>query len=383
MTDSRHGSPTRRTVAAGALGLMAAPVSHAASRGERLVYVGGQADKDGQGIFAARLDLSAGKLTAIGVVAPLLRPTWLVAHPALPALYALSETGYGQGEQGKVHALKADPATGALTVISTVASGGGGPAHMSLDSEAGGLLVAHYGTGHVAALPVRGDGGLEPPVSVQANTGSGPSPQQHGPHAHAVLVDPTGRHALVADLGADRIFVHPYDAAAQTLGPASEASAVLPPGTGPRHMALHPTGRYLYLLSEITPEIHVYRLRGGQLELLQTLRAGGLPPINGAEVAVSPDGRFVYASIRVEDVIIVYEVDKVGGGLREIQRVPTGGKTPWSFGLDPSGRWLLVANQGSDTVTVLARNSASGRLTATGQELAVNRPTCLTFPAWG
>ncbi len=383
MTDSRHGSPTRRAVAAGALGLIAAQTTQAAPREERLVYVGTQADKDGQGVFAARLNTRTGGLKAIGVVAPLQRPTWLVAHPDRPLVYALSETGYGPGEQGQVHALKADPATGALTVFSTVASGGGGPAHMSLDDKAGGLLVAHYGTGHVAALPVRADGGLEPPASMQANTGSGPSPQQQGPHAHAVMVDPTGRQALVADLGADRIFVHSYDAATRTLGPPGEASVALPPGTGPRHMALHPTGRHLYLLSEIVPEMRAYRLQGGRLELLQTLRAGGEPPINGAEVAVSHDGRFVYASIRFEHVIVVYQVDELRGELREIQRVPTGGKTPWSFALDPTGRWLLAANQGSSTVTVLGRNTASGRLHATGQAIEVDRPTCIIFPAWG
>ncbi|AYV47722.1 6-phosphogluconolactonase [Caulobacter flavus] len=383
MTDSRHASPTRRAVAAGALGLMAASTAQAASQDERLVYVGGQADKDDQGIVAARLNLVTGKLSPIGVVAPLLRPTWLVAHPSRPLIYALSETGYGPGEQGQVHALKADPSTGALTVISTVASGGGGPAHMSLDREAGGLLVAHYGTGHVAALPVRADGGLEATASVQANTGSGPAPQQQGPHAHAVMVDPTGRKALVADLGADRIFVHDYDAATRKLGPPDEASVALPPGTGPRHLAPHPNGRFVYLLSEIVPETRTYRWEAGRLALVQTLRAGGEPPINGAEVAVSADGRFVYASIRVEHVIVAYAVDQASGELRELQRIASGGKTPWSFALDPTGRWLLAANQGSNTVTVLARDQASGRLAATGQAIAADRPTCLVFPAWG
>lgn len=383
MTDSRHGSPTRRAVAVGALGLMAASTAKAASPTERLVYIGGQADQEGQGIVAARLNLATGKLAPIGVVAPLTRPTWLVAHPSRPLIYALSETGYGPGEQGQVHALKADPATGALTLISTVASGGGGPAHMSLDREAGGLLVAHYGTGHVAALPVRADGGLEPPASVQANAGSGPSPQQQGPHAHAVMVDPTGRHALVADLGADRIFVHDYDAATRKLGPPGGSSVALPPGTGPRHLAQHPNGRFVYLLSEIVPEMRTYRWEAGRLEPVQTLRAGGEPPINGAEVAVSADGRFVYASIRVEHVIVVYAVDQASGELREIQRIASGGKTPWSFALDPSGRWLLATNQGSNTVTVLARDPVSGRLTTADQAIQVDRPTCLAFPAWG
>jgi 6-phosphogluconolactonase len=382
MTDPISRTPTRRAVAAGALGLMASSAAHAATaKSERLVYFGSQATGAGQGVFAARLDVATGKLTPVGVAAELTRPTWIVTHPSRPALYAVSETGNDGKTQGKVHALKADPKTGLLSLTSTVDSGGGGPTHMALDAN--GLLVAHYGTGHVAALPVRADDGIESPASVQLDQGSGPSPRQKGPHAHGVTLDPSGRFVLAADLGADRVFVYPYERRTRQLGPAAETSVSVPPGTGPRHMVFHPNGRLVFLISELIPQVRVYRWDAGhgRLDLAHTVRAAGDPPASGAEIAISRDGRFVYASIRGEHVIVVYAVDPGVASLSEIQRIASGGQTPWSFGLDPSGRWLLAANQGSSTVTVLARDPSTGRLTATDQAISVFKPTSVAFLA--
>ena len=378
MIDSK---PTRRTVAAGALSLFAASTAQAAPKGEQVVYVGTQGNEAGQGVFAARLDTNTGKLTPIGVVAELARPTWIVAHPSRPALYAVSETG-GAGTQGKVHALKADPKTGALKLVSTVDSGGAGPTHLTLDAQGQGLLAAHYNSGHVAALPLTGDG-VAAPASVQQEQGSGPSPRQKSSHAHGTALDPSGKFVLVADLGADRVFVHPYDRRKRQLGPAGPTSVAVPPGTGPRHLVFHPTGRFVFLISELTPAIRTYGwdARQGRLEELSVIRAGGDPPINGAEIAVSRDGRFVYASIRVENVIVAYAVDQKTGALTELQRVPSGGQTPWGFRLDPSERWLLAANQGSGTVNVLARDPATGRLSPTDQAINVTKPTSIAYLA--
>lgn len=378
MTDSPFRAPTRRSMTAGALALLAATDAKAAApaRGQ-LVYIGTQANAAGQGIVAARLDTASGRLASIGVVAELIRPTWLVTHPGRSALYAVSETDVG----GKVHAWSANPETGALKTTSIVASGGNGPAHLALDRDAKGLLVAHYGSGHVAALPVDPKGSLGAPASIQANTGSGPSPRQAGPHAHGVVVDPSGRFALVADLGADRIFVHPYDAATRQLGAALQTSPAVAPGTGPRHLAFHPSGRFVFLISELVPEVSTFAWDASKarLTLVSKVRAGGEPPINGAEIVVSRDGRFVYASIRVEHVIVVYAVDQATGALTEIQRIASGGKTPWSFGIDPSGRWLLAANQGSGTIQVLERDHATGRLRPTDQTISIARPTSIAF----
>ncbi|MBI1684300.1 lactonase family protein [Caulobacter hibisci] len=382
MTDPAHRLPTRRMVGGGALALLATGTAHAAPRREQIVYVGTQATDAGQGIVAARLDARTGTLTPIDVVAEIARPTWVLAHPKRPALYAVSETGNDGKTEGKVYALRADAETGALTTISTVNSGGGGPTHLGLAD--GGLLVANYGTGHVAALPIRADDGLEAAASVQANQGSGPSPRQKGPHAHGVALDPSGQFVLAADLGADRLFVHPYNRAARRLGPASEQSAALPPGTGPRHLVFHPKGRFVFLISELIPQVRTYGwdAKTGRLTLAHTTPVlSEVPKASGAEIAISRDGRFVYASLRVENVIVVFAVDPRTGALTVIQRVASGGQTPWSFGIDQTGRWLLAANQGSNTVTVLARDPADGRLAPTDQSLAVGKPTSLAFLA--
>jgi 6-phosphogluconolactonase len=381
MMRSKSRSPTRRMVTAGALGLLAAPAVQAAPKTNPLVYVGTQGNEAGQGVFAARLDTATGKLTPIGVVAELARPTWIVADPDRPLLYAVSETGNDGKAQGKVHGLKADAKTGALTLVSTVDSGGGGPTHLALDAKGGGLLVAHYGSGHVAALPVRANGGAGAPASVQLDIGSGPSPRQKSAHAHGVALDPSGRYALVADLGADKVFVYPYDRRTRQLAPAAATTVSVPPGTGPRHMVFHPNGRFVFLISELVPAIHTYGWDAsrGRLTELSVIRAGGEPPVNGAEIAVTREGRFVYASIRGEHVIVAFSVDQKTGALTELQRIASGGQTPWSFRLDPSERWLLAANQGSSTVTVLARDPATGRLSPTDQMLAVTKPTSLAF----
>lgn len=383
---------TRRVVIAAAASLAAAPAAFAAQppetlAPETLVYVGTQGTEPGQGILAARLDPRTGRLTPLGLAAEVQRPTWLAAHPTLPVLYAVSEVGNDGQSQGGVHTLRADPATGRLSLVGTVASGGGGPTHLALDLASSILLVANYGTGQVAALPVLADASLGPPASARSDQGSGPSPRQKAPHAHGVVLDPSKRFVLVADLGADRLFVYPYDRVSHQLGPAAAPAEALPPGTGPRHLAFHPDGRLVFMLSELVPELRAYRwdARRGRLSLVQTLSAAGDPAkasvARGAEVAVSRDGRFVYASVRGEDVLVVYAVARRTGRISEVQRLPAGGQAPWSFAIDPSGRWMLVANQASNAVVVFARDPATGRLSPTSQSIAVNKPTCIAYLA--
>jgi 6-phosphogluconolactonase len=386
----------RQTAAAATLALL--PVSPVAAKvrpqacpgatcAGQLVYIGTQSDAPGQGIFAARLDPTTGKLTPLGLALEAQRPTWLAPHPTLPILYAVSEVGNDGKSHGSVATLRADPRTGALSVVSTADSGGGGPTHLSLDLPSKTLLAANYGTGQVAVLPVLADATAGPPASVQTDQGSGPSPRQKSAHAHGVALDPSRRFALVADLGADRIFIYRYDRKAHRLG-ASTAEA-LPPGVGPRHLAFHPRGRFLFVLSELAPELRSYRwdARRGRLALVQTLSASADPTkagvARGAEVAVSRDGRFAYVSVRGEDVLVAYAVNPRTGGLTEIQRVAANGLSPWSFGADPSGRWMLVANQGSNTVVVFARDPATGRLSPTQESLSVNKPVSVAYLAAG
>jgi 6-phosphogluconolactonase len=377
--------PSRRVVIATTASMLAAPRAFAAPPAQTLVYVGTQGAEPGQGVFAARLDMRTGRLSPLGLAVELPRPTWITAHPALPVLYAVSEVGNDGKSQGSVQTLRADPATGRLALAGKVTSGGGGPTHLTLDTASKTLLVANYGTGHVAALPVLADATLGPPRSVQADQGSGPSPRQKGPHAHGVVLDPSKRFALVADLGADCVFIYRYDRARHQLSPATTPFEALPPGTGPRHLAFHPNGRLVFLISELVPELRAYRwdARHGRLAPVHTLSLVGDPAkpgiAKGAELVVSRDGRFVYTSVRGENVLVAHAVDRRTGRLTEIQRLPAGGQAPWSVAIDPSGRWMLVANQGSDAVVVFARDPASGRLSPTPESMAVTKPTSIAY----
>ncbi len=351
----------------------------------QLVYFGSQTSEPGQGVVGARLDSRTGRLSSLGIAAQAVRPTWLEAHPTLPILYAVSEVGNDGKSQGSVLTFRANPASGLLSGAGSVASGGGGPTHLAIDRRARTVAAANYGTGQVAVLPILADASLGPAASVQTHQGSGPSPRQKSPHAHGVAFAPSGRFLLAADLGADRLFVHRYDKKTGALGPAPVPSAALPPGHGPRHLAFHPGGRFVYLLTELVPELRAYRwdARHGRLDLVQALSAAADPAKpgtgKGAEVATSRDGRFVYASVRGEDALIAYAVDRRSGALSQIQRLPAGGQSPWSFGIDPSGRWMLVTNQGSNTVNVFARDPGTGRLSATSHSLAVSKPVSVAY----
>jgi 6-phosphogluconolactonase len=349
-----------------------------------LVYIGTQGSGAGQGIYAARLDTRTGELTRIGLAAEAARSLWLVARPDMPILYATAEIGTADAPADGVLTLRADRRTGLLTRIGSVSSGGGGPTYLALDLRFGVLFTANYGTGQVAALPVLADGTLASPASVQNDAGAGPTARQKGPHAHMVALDPSRRFVLVPDLGADRLFVYRYDREKHLLSPGEPPFEATPPGTGPRHFAFSPGGKFLYLVTELSPELHTYRwdARNGRLHLVATIPT--VDPATrdankGAEVVASADGRFLYLSNRGEDTIVCYSVDRASGALREVQRIASGGRTPWSMGVDPSGRWLLVTNQGSDTVTVFGRDPKFGRITPTGQSISVPKPVAVAY----
>lgn len=345
------------------------------------VYFGTRSTEAGQGIVAARFDAKSGRLSSIGRVAELTKPAWLLAHPTLPVLYSVSEPSGGS----RVFAFNRDPATGKLTPINSVVSGGGGATHLTFDAAAKALFVAHYGTGHVSWLPTADDGRLGIPNSVQSGYGTGPNQErQTSPHAHGVVVDPSGRFVLAADLGADRIFVYGFDPATRQLVPAPEPFASASPGSGPRHLVFHPSGQFLFLVTEMAAEVVSYRWDAGQVRLrhIQTL-AMDEPAFkeqkSAAHIAISRDGRYVYASNRGANSIAVFGVNAKDGTMRLVQRISSQGKTPWDFSLDPTGRWMLVANTNSNSIVVFAVDPETGELTATQETMSVTLPSNVTF----
>jgi 6-phosphogluconolactonase len=201
------------------------------------------------------------------------------------------------------------------------------------------------------------------------------------------VVDPTGRFALVSDLGADRIFIYGFDRATHVLMPddsANPRSYVAPAGSGPRHVAFGVDGRFVYLLNELTAEVAVLRwdAQQGRLALVQTLPTSSAEfkgAKSGAEVAVSHDGRFVYAEDRGENTMVVYAVNAASGELSLVQRISSGGERPWGFSIHSSGKWMLVANQRSGKVNVFSVDPASGMLADTGESADVPTPVSTTF----
>jgi 6-phosphogluconolactonase len=344
------------------------------------IYIGTHQQGGAPSLFSAGFSGNDGGFGPTSAVASIERPTWLVKDTARPILYVVSETGNDGAMQGKVLSLRIAK-DGALAEVGAVASGGGGPTHLALDARAGTLLVANYGTGHVAALAVDAGGALTGPVSTVQNQGSGPTARQRGPHAHGVTIDSSGRYALVPDLGADRVFVYRYDAATRKLTPAAKPFEQLPPGTGPRHLVFSSDGRHAYLLAEFTGELLVYAwdAAAGTLQAeqrLSTLAAGYSGKISAGEIIVAGDGKQVYVSNRGDNTVIVYQVQQ--GRLAELQRVAAGGEQPWHLALSPDGRWLLVSNEASNAVTAF-RVAGDGRLTATANKLAVAKPVSVVF----
>ncbi len=362
----------------------AAAACNDAGCGSALVYIGVHTGGPGQGLFAARLDEKTGQLTSLGLAAEIERPTWQEIDPKRPILYSVSETGNDGKSQGGVFSLAIDPTTGKLRTISRTASGGGGATYLTYSAVAGAVFVANFAGGQVSAIPVSSDGVLAAASSVQADYGSGPNRRQTGPHAHAVVMDPSGRYLLAPDLGADRVFVYRFDVADHQLSPALTPYAALPPGSGPRHLVFSKDGRFAFLDTELSGMVYSFQWDAAAGRLTQLSSVALDPPDfpgvrSAAEIAVSADGRRLYVSDRGANTLVVYAIDPRNGRLAEVQRLACGGQVPWSFRIDPTGRWLVVANEASSLLSVFAVDIASGKLSPTASTLAVPKPVSLTF----
>jgi 6-phosphogluconolactonase len=354
------------------------------------VFVGSYTDSSNRGIHRFELDPVSGAATQPVVVGVTRNPSFLAWHPNGRVLYAVNEVGdFEGGRTGAVTAFAVDEGTGGLRGLGHQPTGGVDPCHLVVDAAARHLLVANYTSGSVAVLPLDGEGRLRPPSTVVQHAGRGPNQaRQEGPHAHAVVLDGQERFALVADLGLDKVLVYRYASGEGTLVPNDPAAVALEPGSGPRHLAWHPNGRYAYLVEELASSVAVLRYDADRGTLERTQAIGMLPPgfagrNTAAGIAIAANGRFLYASNRGHDSLALFRVDPVNGTLTADGHVPAGGRTPRHFGLDPSGRWLLVANQDSDAITVFRVDPATGRPTPVGPPISIPKPVCVLFAGAG
>jgi len=351
-----------------------------------LLYVGTYTERThSEGIYLIRMDRRSGQLRRVGSVSAGANPSFLALHPNGRTLYAVNELEQYSGRPtGAVSAFAIAGDTGALTRLNEQPSGGGAPCFVSVDRSGRALLVANYGGGSVALLPIEANGALAAAHVVQ-HTGKGPNAErQEAPHAHCILPDPSNRFALAADLGADRVFVYQLDLEGRSLRHIEEGDAVMRAGAGPRHLAFHPTLPLVFVANELDSTVATLRLDAerGALSLLDarsTLPAGWTGTNYPADIHVAANGRTLHVSNRGHNSIAVFSVAESTGALALDQVVSTDGDWPRNFSLDPSGRWLLVANQRSDSVVVFGRDPDTGRLTPTRQRIAIPSPVCLRF----
>jgi 6-phosphogluconolactonase len=373
----------------GLLGVGLAIVGAAAERADAptfRVYVGTYTGAKSKGIYLCELDTSTGKLTSKGLAGEATNPSFLALHPNRKFLYAVGEVASLDGKKGGgVSAFAIEPATGKLTLLNQQSSVGAGPCHLVVDKEGKNVLVANYGGGSVAALPVDADGKLREASSFSQHRGTSVNKQrQEAPHAHSVNLDPANRFAFVADLGLDQVLVYRFDPTKGGLVPNDPPAAAVAPGSGPRHFAFHPSGKFAYVINEmlLTVTAFAYDPERGALKELQTIATtpdGVKPGYSTAEVVVHPSGKFLYGSNRGHDSIAMFKIDPETGQLSFLGTEPTQGKTPRNFNIDPTGRFLLAANQGSDTITVFQIDSQTGKLKPTGQRVEIPAPVCIRF----
>ena len=360
--------------------LIALALASFRAHGQTRVYFGTYTDAESKGIYVSSLDTASGRLTEPELAAEAVNPSFLAVHPSGRFLYSVNEVDEHEGDAaGFASAFEIDRASGRLRFLSRSSSKGPGPCYLSLDRTGRHLLVANYGGGSVAVLPVGTDGALGLATAFVRHPGA----EARG---HSIDVDAANRFAIAADLGLDRVFVYRFDSARGALTANDPPFVALAPNDGPRHVALHTGGRVAYVLNELSMTLTAMRYDAdrGALTPIQTISSlpegvGVADGLSGAEVLSHPGGRFLYASNRGHDTIAVFAIGETEGALRLVEHVPTRGKTPRGFGIDPSGAYLLAANQGSGSVVVFRIDAETGRLTPTGQAIEVGSPVAVAF----
>jgi 6-phosphogluconolactonase len=349
------------------------------------VYFGTYTGGGSEGVYFSRLDLKSGKLSEPVLAGKLDNPSFLAVHPTKKYLYAVGEVNNFQGRKGGVvSAFSIDAASGMLNLLNQQSSEGAGPCHLSIDATGKVALVANYGGGSVASLPIGEDGRLGAAASAIQHEGSSVNKgRQAGPHAHSINVDAGNRFAFACDLGLDKVLIYKLDPQTGKIVPNDPPFAATPPGGGPRHFAFHPSGKYAYANLEMTSSVTAFAFdpAKGSLTELQTLST--LPQEtkgnSTAETQCSPDGKWVFVSNRGHDSIAIFEVDAATGKLTAKGHAPSGGKTPRNFCVDPTGSYIVAANQGTGNAVVLRIDAKTGALTPTGSDVKVPKAVCVKF----
>ena len=351
-----------------------------------LAYIGTYTTGASEGIYAFQLDMATGALEHVSTTSGIDNPSFLDIAPLGKHLYAVC-ADFEAMSGGLVKAYAIDSETGELTYLNEQSSEGEGPCHITVDKTGKYVLLANYGSGSVAMLPVEQGGRLGKATGFVQHEGSSVDPErQVGPHAHSIILDADNRFAFAADLGTDKMMVYRLDFATGKLVSNDSPWVRTPPGSGPRHFDFHPNGKYAYLINEMgstVTALHYDAERGmlNEIETVPTLPEDFDGVNHCADIHVAPSGKFVYGSNRGHDSIAIFAIDQDTGSLTALGHESTKGETPRNFAIDPSGTYMLTANQDGDNIVTFLIDQKSGMLEPTGHEVEVPSPVCIKLLA--
>ena len=355
-------------------------------RDSRLLFAGTQTGASSKGIYAFQWDPAAGELKELGLAGESNNPTFIVLSPDGKYLYAANEIEEYEGEKtGSVSAFSVDRSVSKLTHLNIVSSAGTGPCHVSLDQTGRALFCANYAGGSAASFHIEEAGKLSTAVSQLHYQGHGPvADRQEAAHAHRATVTPDNHHVLINDLGLDCIHIYSLDPATAKLTAGDPQQWTAKPGSGPRALQFHPNGKWAYCLNELSSTIDALAWDGkdgtlNSLQHVETLPKDYHGESAASEIVIDRTGRFAYAAVRFWDRIVAFSIDPSTGKLSQIGATSCGGKVPRHMTLDPTERWLLVANQASDNIAVIQRDSQTGKLSPTSNSFPLVKPQCLVF----
>ncbi|WP_394853695.1 lactonase family protein [Burkholderia multivorans] len=352
------------------------------------LLVGTYTDTGSDGIYVYRFDTSTGSVAPVSS-AKTVNPSYLLPSRDGRVVYAVNELPGDNGpatQRGGISAFRFDAKTGALTFIDRVSSEGNDPCYLSLSPDGKYLVTANYSVaadpgGSFALFPVRDDGGVAPAVLSVHHEGKGPvRGRQDNAHVHSTVFSPDGRYLFVQDLGLDKIYGYRYtvDGSRGLISPTDTRYTPVKAGAGPRHLVFSADGRFAYVTSELNASVEVFGYHDGKLTPIETvsmIAPGFKGKVGGGAIHLSPDGRFLYVSNRGDaNEIVIYAVNQADGRLKTVGRQSSLGRTPREFLIDPTGKWLIVGNQDSDTFYVFGRDVGSGQLAANPRKVAVGKP---------
>jgi 6-phosphogluconolactonase len=343
-----------------------------------------------EGIYVYRFDTNTGDIKPLAS-AKTVNPSYLVVSKDRKHVYAVNELPGDNGpasQRGGISAFRFDAPSGQLTFVNQVSADGNDPAYLAISPDGRYLLAANYSVasnpgGSFAVFPLgEGDGdAVGPSVLTVHHDGGGPvKGRQDNSHVHSTVFSPDGRYLFAQDLGADKVYSYRYttDGSRGLFSPTEWRYTMIKPGSGPRHLVFDQAGKHAYLTTELNASVTVFDYDNGRLTPVQTLAmtpAGFKGKIGGGAIHLSPDGRFLYATNRGDaNQIVAYAVDESNGHLKLLGRYSTLGKTPREFAIDPTGRWLIVGNQESDSVYFFRRDPQTGQLASDPKRLEIGSP---------